>query len=121
MVQMIPPPQVKLSGDASNSFRVTASIKDLFNANRLVGYLQIYDIPNFPGRINSFYVTRIPKEDEGTPQERILNYGDVFSAELQKMLRKLKKGDLLLFDNIQVTMIDGTSRIASPLTYKIIE
>jgi len=121
MVQMIPPPQVKLSGDASNSFRVTASIKDLFNANRLVGYLQIYDIPNFPGRINSYYVTRIPKEDDGTPQERILNYGDVFSAELQKMLRKLKKGDLLLFDNIQVTMIDGTSRIASPLTYKIIE
>jgi hypothetical protein len=121
MVQMIPPPQVKLSGDASNSFRVTASIKDLFNANRLVGYLQIYDIPNFPGRINSYYVTRIPKEDDGTPQERILNYGDVFSPELQKMLRKLKKGDLLLFDNIQVTMIDGTSRIASPLTYKIIE
>lgn len=121
MAQLIPPPQVKLSGDASNSFRVTASIKDLFNANRLVGYLQIYDIPNFPGRINSFYVTRISREDEGTSQERVLNYGDVFSAELQQMLRKLKKGDLLLFDNIQVTMKDGTSRIASPLTYKIIE
>jgi hypothetical protein len=121
MVQMIPPPQVKLSGDGSNYFREIATVKDLFNANRLVGYLQIYDIPNFPGRINSYYVTRIPKEDEGIPQERILNYGDVFSAELQKMLRKLKKGDLLLFDNIQVTMIDGTSRTASPLTYKIIE
>ena len=121
MVQMIPPPQVKLSGDGSNYFRELATVKDLFNANRLVGYLQIYDIPNFPGRINSYYVTRIPKDDDGSPQERILNYGDIFSAELQKMLRKLKKGDLLLFDNIQVTMIDGTSRTASPLTYKIIE
>jgi hypothetical protein len=121
MVQQIPPPLVKLSGDGSNYFRELATVNDLFNANRLVGYLQIYDIPNFPGRINSYYVTRIPKEEEGTSQERILNYGDVFSAELQKMLRKLKKGDLLLFDNIQVTMQDGTSRIASPLTYKIIE
>lgn len=121
IVQLIPPPQVKLSGDGSNYFREIATVKDLFNANRLVGYLQTYDIPNFPGRINSYYVTRIPKENEGTPLERILNYGDVFSAEIQKMLRKLKKGDLLLFDNIQVSMIDGTSRTASPLTYKIIE
>ena len=121
IVQLIPPPQVKLSGDGSNYFREIATVKDLFNANRLVGYLQTYDIPNFPGRINSYYVTRIPKENEGTPLERILSYGDVFSAEIQKMLRKLKKGDLLLFDNIQVSMIDGTSRTASPLTYKIIE
>ena len=121
LVQLIPPPQVKLSGDGSNYYRVTAKVQDFFNANRLVGYLQIYDIPDFPGRINSFTVTRIPKEDEGSPQERVLNYGDVFNAETQKLLRKLKKGDLLLFDNIQVTMQDGTSRIASPLTYKIIE
>ena len=121
LVQLIPPPQVKLSGDGSNYYRVTAKVQDLFNANRLVGYLQIYDIPDFPGRINSFTATRIPKEDEGTPQERVLNYGDVFNAETAKLLRKLKKGDLLLFDNIQVTMQDGTSRIASPLTYKIIE
>jgi hypothetical protein len=121
IVQMIPPPQVKLSGESSNSYRVTAKVQDLFNANRLVGYLQIYDIPTFPGRINSFTITRIPKEDDGAPQERVLNYGDVFNSDTQKLLRKLKKGDLLLFDNIQVTMNDGTSRIASPLTYKIIE
>jgi len=121
MVQLIPPPQVKLSGDGSNYFREIVKVKELFDANRLVGYLQIYDIPDFPGNINSFTVTRIPKEDEGTPQERVLNYGDVFNADTQKLLRKLKKGDLLLFNNIQVTMKDGTSRTASPLTYKIIE
>ena len=120
-VQLIPPPQVKLSGDGSNTFRELATVKDLFSANRLVGYLQIYDIPTFPGRINSFYVTRIAKDDENMNTERVLNYGDVFTAELQKMLRKLKKGDLLMFDNIQVTMIDGTTRTASPLTFKIIE
>ena len=121
MVQLIPPPQVKLSGDGSNTFREIVKVKELFDANRLVTYLQVYDIPDFNGRINSYTVTRIPKDDEGTPQERVLNYGDVFNAETQKLLRKLKKGDLLLFNNIQVTMPDGTSRIASPLTYKIIE
>jgi hypothetical protein len=121
MVQLIPPPQVKLSGDGSNNFKEIVKVKELFDANRLVAYLQIYDIPDFKGRINSYTVTRIPKEDEGTPQERVLNYGDVFNVDLLKMLRKLKKGDLLLFNNIQVTMPDGTSRIASPLTYKIIE
>ncbi|MBU3743664.1 MAG: hypothetical protein FGM61_03830, partial [Sediminibacterium sp.] len=61
-VQLIPPPQVKLSGDGSNSFKEFASVKDLFSANRLVTYLQIYDIPTYAsGRINSYYVTRIPK------------------------------------------------------------
>lgn len=121
-VQLIPPPQVKLSGDGSNSFKEFASVKELFSANRLVTYLQIYDIPTFAsGRINSYYVTRIPKDDETSNTERVLNYGDVFGADLQKLLRKLKKGDLLMFDNIQVTMKDGTTRTASPLTYKIIE
>jgi hypothetical protein len=120
-VQLIPPPQVKLSGDGSNTFREIATVRDLFNANRLVGYLQVYDIPTFPGRINTFYATRISKDDGVMNTERVLNYGDVFTAELQKMIRKLKKGDLLMFDNIQVTMIDGTSKTASPLTLKIIE
>lgn len=118
---LIPPPQVKLNGDGNNYFRELATVKDLFAANRLVGYLQVYDIRQFPGRINSFYVTRITKDEDQMITERKLNYGDVFSAELQSMLRKLKKGDLLLFDNIQVTMADGTTRNASPLTYKIIE
>ena len=53
--------------------------------------------------------------------ERKLNYGDVFTSEIQSLLRKLKKGDFLLFDNIQVTMNDGTTRNASPLTFKITE
>ena len=117
---LIPPPQVKLNGDG-NYFREKASVKDLFAANRLIGYLQIYDIEGFPGRINSFNVTRITKEDEQMVTERKLNYGDVFTSEIQSLLRKLKKGDFLLFDNIQVTMNDGTTRNASPLTFKITE
>jgi hypothetical protein len=118
---LIPPPQVKLNGDANTQFRELVSVRELFTANRLVGFLQIYDLEKFPGRINSFYVTRITKVDEQMITERKLNYGDVFNAELQSMLRKLKKGDLLLFDNIQVTMDDRTTRNASPLTFKIIE
>ena len=96
-------------------------MRDLFTANRLVGYIQVYDIKNFPGKINSFYVTRIGKEDDRLVTERKLNYGDVFSTETQSLLRKLKKGDFLMIDNIQINMADGTTRNASPLTYKIIE
>ncbi|MFN9589921.1 MAG: GldM family protein, partial [Bacteroidota bacterium] len=87
----------------------------------LVLYLQIYDLKQNIGRINSFNVTRITKEDDQMVTERKLNYGDVFTSEIQSLLRKLKKGDFLLFDNIQVTMIDGTTRNASPLTFKIID
>ncbi|MFY8007774.1 MAG: hypothetical protein ACOVOY_11060, partial [Sediminibacterium sp.] len=118
---LIPPPQVKLNGDANTQFRELVSVRQLFTANRLVGFLQIYDLEKFPGRINSFYVTRITKIDEQMITERKLNYGDVFNTETQNMLYKLKKGDLLLFDNIQVTMDDRTTRNASPLTFKIIE
>jgi len=118
---LIPSPQVKLNGDGNNFYRELASVRDLFTANRLVGYIQVYDIKNFPGRINSFYVTRIGREDDRLVTERKLNYGDVFSAETQSLLRKLKKGDFLMIDNIQINMADGTTRNASPLTYKIIE
>jgi hypothetical protein len=118
---LIPSPQVKLNGDGNNFYRELASVRDLFTANRLVGYIQVYDIKNFPGRINSFYVTRIGREDDRLVTERKLNYGDVFSPEIQSLLRKLKKGDFLMIDNIQINMADGTTRNASPLTYKIIE
>lgn len=118
---LIPSPQVKLNGDGSNFYREKVSVQDLFAANRLVVYLQIYDLKQFIGRINSFSVTRITKEDDQMVTERKLNYGDVFTSDIQSLLRKLKKGDFLLFDNIQVNMIDGTTRNASPLTFKIID
>ena len=112
---------MKLNGDAFSYYREKVNVNDLFSANRLVLYLQIYDLKQNIGRINSFNVTRITKEDDQMVTERKLNYGDVFTSEIQSLLRKLKKGDFLLFDNIQVTMIDGTTRNASPLTFKIID
>ena len=114
-VYLLPNPLVKLSGD--NLVRDIVNVKDLFAANRLVGYLGINDIPNFPGRINGFRFTRISK----TEQKGIYNYGDVFGPEVQNLIRSLEKGDIVLFDNITCSMVDGVTRTANPLTFKIVE
>jgi hypothetical protein len=116
-VYLFPNPLVKLNGD-NNIVREIVNVKDLFAANRLVGYLNINDLPNFPGRINGFRVTRIgAKEDKRS----IYNYGEVFGPELQNLITTLQKGEFILFDNITCSMVDGTTRTANPLTFKIVD
>ena len=112
----MPNPLVKLNGD--NLDKDIVNVKDLFASNRLVGYLGLTEVPVFPGRINGYRVTRISKTD---PQTSVYNYGDVFQAGLQGMISKLQKGDIIMFDQIQISLVDGTTRNANPLTYKIVE
>ena len=115
-VFVIPNPLVKLNGD--NLTRDIVNVKDLFASNRLVGYLGITEIPTFPGRINSYRVTRISKTAD---QESTDNYGEVFQDKTSALISKLQKGDVILFSNILVSLVDGTTRNANPLTYKIVE
>ena len=115
-VYLMPNPLVKLNGD--NLDKDIVNVKDLFASNRLVGYLGLTEVPTFPGRINGYRVTRISKTD---PQSSVYNYGDVFQAGLQGMINKLQKGDIIMFDQIQISLVDGTTRNANPLTYKIVE
>ena len=115
-VYLMPNPLVKLNGD--NLDKDIVNVKDLFASNRLVGYLGLTEIPTFPGRINGYRVTRISKTD---PQSSVYNYGDVFQSQLQGMIAKLQKGDIIMFDQIQISLVDGTTRNANPLTYKIVE
>ena len=115
-VFVIPNPLVKLNGDILT--RDIVNVKDLFASNRLVGYLGITEIPTFPGRINSYRVTRISKNAD---QESVENYSDVFTDKTSNLISKLQKGDVILFSNILVTLVDGTTRTANPLTYKIVE
>ena len=115
-VYKIPDPLVKLSGD--NLSRDIVNKKDLFASSRLVAYLGITEIPQFPGKINGYRVTRISRTAE---QESAYNYADVFQTGVQNLINKLQKGDLILFDNITISLVDGTTRQANPLTYKIVE
>ena len=82
-----------------------------------MAYLGLSEINNFPGRINGFRVNKISKN--GAKSE--YNYGEVFQPNSQSLIGSLQVGDIIIFDNVTVSMIDGTTRTAAPLTYKIVE
>jgi hypothetical protein len=70
----------------------------------------------FPGRINSYKVVRI---HNGKEEEFANNSGELFQSNTQKVIAALKKNDLLIFDNINMSLVDGSSRSAAPIIYKI--
>ena len=105
-----------MKGENLNNYSI--NIKDLLNAERLEAKLDINNINYFPGRINSFKVVRI---HNGKEEDAYINYGELFQSPTQKIIGSLKKNDLLIFDNLNLSLIDGTTRIASPIIYKIIQ
>ena len=112
---LLPNPLVRLNSD--NISKETVSVRDLLSSNRLMAYLGLSEINNFPGRINGFRVNKISKN--GAKSE--YNYGEVFQPNSQSLIGSLQVGDIIIFDNVTVSMIDGTTRTAAPLTYKIVE
>jgi hypothetical protein len=114
IVNPIPDPVVKVKGDNLKSFII--SIKNLLNAERLEAKLEINNLNFFPGRINSFRVIRI---NNGKEEETANNSGELFQSNTQKVIGALKKNDFLIFDNVNMTLIDGSTRTASPIIYKI--
>ena len=44
---------------------------------------------------------------------------ELFQSNTQKVIAALKKNDLLIFDNINMSLVDGSSRSAAPIIYKI--
>lgn len=115
-VSLLPNPVVKLSGD--NNLKDLISVRDLFVANRLVASVNANDIDYFPGRITGYRVSRITKTKE---EISVYNYGEVFQAGTQQLLKSLIKGDLLLFDRLTLAMQDGTTRSSNSIVYKIDE
>ena len=91
-------------------------MNDLVRAERLEAKLEINNLSFFPGRINSFKVLRI---HNGKEEESVNNYGELFQSPTQKVLGALVKNDLIIFDNLNMSMIDGTTRTAAPIVYKI--
>jgi hypothetical protein len=116
MVNPIPDPVVRVKGDNLSSY--TISVKDLLASERLEAKLEINNLNFFPGRINSFKVIRI---HNGKEEESVSNYGELFQSPTQKVLGGLKKNDLLIFDNVNISLIDGSTRTSAPIIYKIID
>jgi hypothetical protein len=116
MVNSIPDPVVRVKGDNLSSY--TISVRDLLASERLEAKLEINNLNFFPGRINSFKVIRI---HNGKEEESVSNYGELFQSPTQKVLGALKKNDLLIFDNVNISLIDGSTRTSAPIIYKIID
>ena len=114
MVNALPDPIVKIKGDNLNNYAI--SVKDLISAERLEAKLQINNLSFFPGRINSYKVIRI---HNGKEEESVINYGELFQSPTQKVMGALVKNDLIIFDNLNMSLIDGSTRIAAPIVYKI--
>lgn len=116
VVNPIPDPVVTVKGDNLKSYLI--SVKNLLGAERLEAKLQINNLNYFPGRINSYKAVRI---HNGKEEEFANNSGELFQSNTQKVLGALKKNDLLIFDNINMTLMDGSTRTAAPIIYKIID
>jgi hypothetical protein len=116
LVNPIPDPTVKVRGDNLSNYEI--SVKDLLNAERLEAKLEINNLKYFPGRINSYKVVRI---QDGKEIESVNNYGELFQSSTQKVLGSLKKNDLVIFDNVNMSLVDGSTRTAAPIIYKIID
>lgn len=114
MVNPIPDPIVKVKGDNLSNY--TISVRDLLNAERLEAKLEINNLNYFPGRINSYKVIRI---HNGKEEESANNYGELFQSPTQKVMGALKKNDLLIFDNVNISLVDGSTRTSAPIIYKI--
>jgi hypothetical protein len=114
MVNALPDPTVKIKGDNLNNY--TISTRDLISAERLEAKLQINNLSYFPGRINSYKVIRI---HNGKEEESVMNYGELFQSPTQKVMGSLVKNDLIIFDNLNMSLVDGSTRTAAPIVYKI--
>ena len=114
MVNPLPDPLVRVKGDNLNTYNI--SVKNLLAAERLEANLEINNLKYFPGRINSFKVIKI---HNGKEEESVNNYGELFQSTTQKILGSLKKNDLVIFDNINMSLVDGSTRTSPPIVYKI--
>ncbi len=110
----LPDPILRIKGENLGNFNI--SMKEIISSERLEAVLYINNLNYFPGRINSFKVTRI---HAGVDVETAFNYGELFQSNTQRLIAGLDKNDIILFDNINVSLVDGTSRKPPPLLYKI--
>jgi hypothetical protein len=110
----LPDPILRVKGENLGNFNI--SMRDLGNSERLEASLYINNLNYFPGRINSYRVLRV---HAGIDAESVINYGEIFQSNTQRLIAGLEKNDYIIFDNINVSLVDGTSRKPPPIMYKI--
>lgn len=116
LVQRLPDPEVYLLSD--NTARNVISSAELLRANGLKTSFFGSGLPTVSARVNGFRVTLLNNGDQSAG---LYNYGQFFQEDTKGLFSKLKKGDLLLFDNITVAIGDGSTRTVKPFIYNISE
>jgi hypothetical protein len=112
----LPNPTISIPGGNQNSFEI--SKLDLLTASRIEAQIDIENIQSFPGRINKFNIVLVHgAEIYGA----ITNSGPIFQTDTQRILEKIEDNDLVIFEDVSMTLNDGTTRIAPPIIYKVIE
>lgn len=114
LVQRLPDPEVYLLPDNLN--RTTISLSELLRISGLSTSLPVNGLSSVSLRINGFRATIIGAKEQ---VPAVYNYGQVFQEETKRLFSKLKKGDLVLFDNITLSVGDGSTRTAKSVLYKI--
>jgi hypothetical protein len=112
----LPNPTISIPGGNQNSFEI--SKLDLLTASRIEAQIDIENIQSFPGRINKFNIVLVHGAEI---YEAITNSGPIFQTDTQRVLEKIKDNDLVIFEDVSMTLNDGTTRIAPPIIYKVIE
>jgi|TARA_B110000908_G_C10263079_1_gene460875 hypothetical protein len=112
----LPNPTISIPGGNQNSFEI--SKLDLLTASRIEAHIDIENIQSFPGRINKFNIVLVHGADI---YEAITNSGPIFQTDTQRVLEKIEDNDLVIFEDVSMTLNDGTTRIAPPIIYKVIE
>ena len=112
----LPNPTITIPGGNQNSFEI--SKLDLITASRIEAHIDIENIQSFPGRINKFNIVLVHGAEI---YEAITNPGPIFQTDTQRVVEKIKDNDLVIFEDVSMTLNDGTTRIAAPIIYKIIE
>jgi hypothetical protein len=115
-VSLLPNPLIRLNTESMTNNII--NVRDLLGSNRLVAYMGSSMFKNFPGRINGYSVIRVGSDGRKVSEK---NIGDVFQPAVQSLIGASKKGDLIIFDAILISMSDGTTRNANPMTFKIVE
>jgi hypothetical protein len=115
-VGYIPDPIVRIAGKGFENYIIDKD--ELLQAERLEGVLKINYLSSFPGRINTFKISRI---HNGKEVETVINYGEIFQSPAQNIIAQLEVNDFLVINLINVTMDDGTTRVLTPLTFRILK
>jgi hypothetical protein len=113
-VQRIPDPEVTIS--LQNAGRNMISGADLLRSNGLFASVPVSGIEEVSLRINGFRVSILGGKEE---IPAVYNYGPIFQDESKQLFAKLRRGNLVMFDNITITVGDGSTRSVKPVLYKI--